>query len=219
MEQKKPTAAQLQLRIKRAVLHIDRTKGTKEVYFDDKGLRLIVTDDEVIVQTGFHSHVFTKFTAAGYSRPCLYIERLVDFAYENDCTSKDGKGNTTRSYKKLLSTLKNKEDSTEYNIAMYVDWYLFNLFQPLYAIGENGAQQFLTYYNYLHNIAAQHIFLDEHKNGMTNKEFVERHNELMADFLKNIEESQIFEPMSDEQFKEHEMEAMKELEIEQNTKE
>ena len=38
MEQKKPTKAQIENRIKHAIVHVDRTKDTKNVYFDDKGL-------------------------------------------------------------------------------------------------------------------------------------------------------------------------------------
>ena len=68
---------------------------------------------------------------------------------------------------------------------------------------------------YLNHIATQHIFLEEHKDGMTNKEFIEEYNKLMAQFLENITEAPIFEPLSDEQRMQAEIEALNEQEMEQ----
>ena len=220
MEQKKPTAAQLQKRINQAIVYIDKTKNTRSVYFNDKGLRLIDCDDHVLVQTGFHTHVFNKVTSTGYSRPAMYISRMIDFALDNDCMLRDKKGNDLGySYSKLFDTLKKKknegEENDEYNIAQYVDWYLTIIFAPLYAIDTNAASQFNVYMKYLNHIATQHIFLEEHKDGMTNKEFIEEYNKLMAQFLENITEAPIFEPLSDEQRMQAEIEALNEQEMEQ----
>ena len=208
--EKKPTAAQMERRLKNALIHVDLTKNTRSIYFSDKGLRLTDTDEHVLIQTGFHTHVFSKFTNAGYSRPCLYVARLVDIALENDCKTENG-----YSYERLFETLKAKEDHTEFNIATYVDWWLSIIFAPLYAIDENAASQFNVYYKYLSHIATQHIFLSEHKDGMTNKQFVEEHNKLMKELLGNMQENQIFVPLSDEERVKQEIEAMQEQEVEQ----
>ena len=216
MEQKKQTAAQLQRRLDKAVLHIDRTKNVRSVYFSDKGMRLTDCDDVVIIATGYHQHVFYKMTVSGFSRPCLYASRFIDFALENDCTVKDDKGNVSYSYTKLINVLKEKKDRTEYNIAVYCDWWFSIIFAPLYALDENAASQFNVYFTYMNHIATQHIFLSEHKDGMTNKQFVDEHDKLMKQFLENITEAPIFEPLSDEQRMKQEMEAMKEQEVEQN---
>ena len=72
-QEKKPTAAQLERRLTNAVMHIDRTSKTREIYFSDKGLRLVDCEEHVLVQTGFHTHVFSKVTSSGYSRPALYV--------------------------------------------------------------------------------------------------------------------------------------------------
>lgn len=218
METKKLTAAQLQRRLNNALVLVEKTKDTKEVFFDDKGLRLTATDEYCLVQTGYHTHVFKKFNMSGYSKPCMYVERLIDIAIENDCYVKDEDGNLTRSYKKLIDTLKAKTEKDEYNIAMYTDWYLFNIFYPLYSISENAAQQFLVYHSYLHNLASQCILLDEHKNGLTNKEFIKKYNDMMKEFLDKMEVSNIFEPMSDEERMKREMEAVQEQEVEQAMK-
>lgn len=212
MENKVVTKEQLQKRIARAVLHVDRTRETKEVYFDDKGLRLIVCEDCCIVGTNFHRHVFNKLTSSGFSRPYLYVSQLVDFALENDCTLLDSKGNPFNSYTKLIQTLLEKEDRKEYNIAIYVDWWLFNIFNPLYTIAENAEDSFHVYFDYLHNIAFQHIRTEEHKDGMTNKQFVKEYIDLMTEYINGIDERQVYEPLNDEEREKREMEAMAQME-------
>lgn len=208
MEQKKPTNAQLQKRISNAVVHIDRTKNVREVYFDDKGLRLIDCDDFIIVGTNFHRHVFNKILSTGYSRPCLYISRFIDFALEYDCVVTDEHGVKTRSYAKLFKSLKAKEDNPEYYIAQYVDWYLFNIFCPLYSVDENRFANFRVYFEYIHNLACNNTALSEHKEGLTNKQYWEEYKKLMDEFIGSVEESEILEAISDEEFAKMESEAM-----------
>ena len=58
-EQKKETKAQLERRIKQAVVFVEKDKDTKSVFFSDKGLRLTVTNDTAVVETGYHRHLFT----------------------------------------------------------------------------------------------------------------------------------------------------------------
>lgn len=218
-QEKKPTNAQLQARLNKAVIHIDRTKNTKEVYFDDKGLRLISCEDEVIIGTNFHRHVFQKVTSNGYSRPALYIERVIDFALVTPCTVTDAQGNKTRSFAKLAEALKEKEDKTDYNILEYVDWYLFNIFSPLYSIGEDAPQHFRVFFNYIQNIAFTSVYLEEHKDGLTDKQFIEEYNEKMKELTSEMQEYQIFKPMSDEERFKQEVEAAASFEQEEAAKE
>lgn len=216
MEQKKPTKGNLERRIMDAIVFVPKDKETKSVYFSDKGMRLTHTMDTTVIATGAHRHVFDNINMSGYSRPCMYVSRFIDFALENDCTVKDEKGNVSYSYQKLIDVLKAKKDHTQYNIAMYCDWYFSIIFAPLYAIDENAASQFNVYFKYLSHLATQHIFLSEHKEGMTNKQFVEEHAKLMDDFLKNMTETPIFEPLTDEQRMKQEIEAIREQELEKN---
>ena len=215
MDEKKQTAAQMERRLNNALIHVDLTKNTRSIYFSDKGLRLTDTDEHVLIQTGFHSHVFSKLTNAGYSRPCLYVARFIDIALSNEEYVEESKKEFGYSYERLFEVLKAKEDKTEFNIATYVDWWLSIIFAPLYAIDENAASQFNVYYKYLSHIATQHIFLSEHKDGMTNKQFIEEHDKLMKELVGNITEQQIFVPLSDEERMKQEMEAMQEQEVEQ----
>lgn len=221
MDTKKPTNAQLNGMIKNAVVFVPKDKETKSVYFSDKGLRLTVTDDYCVIATNFHRHVFDKITSNGYSRPYLYVSQFVDMALHpaNDCKVNLKDGGYTFSMSKLFSVLKAKEDQTDYTIATYVDWWLFNIFSPLFGIDENRAAQFITLFDYMSNIAKNKIILDEHKKGLTNKEFAKQHAKLMKDFLKDIQEGQILVAESDEDKLKKEAEALKEQEQEESIKE
>lgn len=192
-KQKKATKAQLEKRLSNAIVHVDRTKETESIFFDDKGLRLTVNEDYAVVETGYHRHVFNNFTSSGVCRPWLYTKRMIEIANENDCKVGDG-----YSYQRLMQVLKDKEDQSEYNVATYYDWWLMNIFAPLFSIGETEAECFLVYMDYMHNIARNSIFLDEHKDGLTNKQFVDKWIELIRDFTKGMEEREIFIAKSDD---------------------
>lgn len=210
MEQKKPTKAQIENRIKNAVLHIDKTKDTKSIYFSDKGLRLVVNEDFAIVETGYHRHVFSRITSSGVSRPYLYVEQFIDIALNNDCKVKDAKGNDAYSYTKLFEVTKDKE--TEYNILWYADKWMFNIFQPLYSIGESEAELFLVYESYLHAIARNALILGEHKEKMTNKQFIDGVVKNLKDYTENIEERVLFDAKSDGEMIQEEIDALQEQE-------
>jgi len=206
---KKLTNAQLQKRLANALIHVDRTKDTKTIFFDDKGLRLTASEDYALIETGFHRHVFNSFTSDGVSRPYLYTKRMIEIAEENDCMVDGG-----RSYQKLMQVLKDKKDQNDYNFATYYDWYLFNIFAPLYSIGENDAQTFMVYMDYMHNIAKNSILLAEHKDGLTNKQFVAQWIEQIQEFTKGITEREIFEPKTDEQVMQENIDALQQDENE-----
>lgn len=192
-EQKKTTKAQLEKRIANALIHVDKTKDCQTIFFDDKGLRLTVTEDFAIIETGYHRHLFNNFTSEGISRPWLYTKRIIEIANENDCKVGDG-----YSYQRLMDVLKGKEDKSDYNIATYIDWWLMNVFAPLYSIGENEAQAFMVYIDYMHNIAKNAILFEEHKDGLTNKQFIDKYIDLIRDFTNGIDERQVFVAKSDE---------------------
>jgi hypothetical protein len=210
MQQKKPTNAQLQKRIANALIHIDKTKDTKSIFFCDKGLRLIVDNDYAIIETGYHRHVFNDFTAAGVSRSWLYTKRIIEIANANDCNTDNG-----YSFAKLLETLKEKEDKSEYNIVVYFDWWLFNIFQPLFSIGETEAESFLVYEAFLHNVARNAILLEERNEDLTNKQFIDGVIKNIKEFTDGLEERIIMPKKTDEQMIQENIEAIREQENEQ----
>lgn len=220
MEKKKPTNAQLQSMIKNALVFVPKDKETKSVYFSDRGLRLTVTEDFCVVATNFHSHVFDRITSNGHSRPYLYVSQFVDMALNpsNDCKVKLNEGGYTYSFARLLECLKDKKEQTDFLIAKYVEWWLYNISSPLYGIDENSASQFIALFDYMHNIAKNSIVLEEHKEGLTNKQFAEKYVKLMEEFLKDVEEVLIFTPMSDEERMQKTAEALQEEELNENLK-
>ena len=206
---KKPTNAQLQKRIANAVIHVDNTKDTKSIFFDDKGLRLTANEEYCVIETGYHRHVFNSFTSSGVCRPWLYTKRVIEISTENDCIVNGG-----YSYQRLMQVLKEKEDQSDYNIATYYDWWLMNIYTPLFSIGETEAECFLVYVDYMYNLARNSIFLEEHKDGLTNKQFVDRVLDLIRDFTKGIEEHEIFVPKTDEQIMQENIDAIQQDENE-----
>lgn len=207
MEKKKITNGQLQNRLRNAILHIDKTKDTQSVFFDDKGLRLTVNEDFAVISTGFHKHVFTNFTAQGVSRPYLYTKRFIEIALANDCTIKDAKGTVTRSYGKLLGILKEKEDQKEFQVAWYIDLWFNNIFHPLYGIGESEAESFLVYESYLHNIARNKVIMSEKINDMTNLDFIEAVMQEVKAYTEGMDKRTIFKKKTDEEMMQENIEA------------
>lgn len=202
-KQKKPTNAQLQKRIANALIHVDKTKDCQTIFFDDKGLRLTVTEDFAIIETGYHRHLFNNFTSEGISRPWLYTKRIIEIANENDCKVGDG-----YSYQRLMQVLKDKEDKSDYNIATYVDWWLFIIFNNLYAIAENETSSWLVFFKYVQALATNAILFEEHKDGLTNKQFIDKYIDLIRDFTNGIDERQVFVAKSDEDVMRENIEAM-----------
>jgi hypothetical protein len=207
MEQKKETRAQLERRINNAIIFIPKDKDTKSVFFSDKGIRLTVTNDTAIIETNYHRHVFSNFTSFGLSRPYLYTKQLVDMANENDCKTSDG-----YSYERLMNLLKEKENKGDYNIFWYIDKWLYNIFQPLYSIGESDAEAFLVYESYIHNMARNSVVLSEKVNDITNKDFINSVCDSIKEFTEELEEHVLFPKKTDEELMQENIEAIQEQE-------
>lgn len=212
MEQKKLTNAQLQKRIRNAVIFIPRTKDTQEIFFSDKGVRLVVGSDGCVIETNYHRHVYSNITGSGVSRPYLYTKRVIEIANENLDAIKTESG---YSFQRLVDVLKEKEDKSEYNIIVYYEWFLFNIFQPLYGIGETEIESFLVYEDYLHNIARNAIFLSEKTDDITNKQFIQKVIDNIKEFTDNLEERVLFPKKTDEERVKEEIESIQEQENEQ----
>ena len=213
MEQKKPTNAQLQRRIANAVVHIDKDKSYQSVYLSDKGLRLETTDEYCVISTGFHRHIFNAFNSAqGVSRPYLYTKRVIEIANEN---LKDIEVDGGYSFQKLLEVLKAKEDKSEYNIVTYYEWFLHNLFNPQFGIAEDEVSSFLVYEDYIHNIAKNSVLLSEHKEDVTNKQFIDGVIANIREFTDGLEESVLLHKKTDEEVMKENMQAIQEQEQEQ----
>ena len=211
MKEKDLSKGQLESRLRNALVFVPKDKDYKGVYFDDKGLRLEVTNDFAVITTGFHRHVFNSITSQGISRPYLYTQRFIEIALANDCMVKDAKGNVTRSYGKLMAVLKENEDQTEFRVAWYFDLWLNTIFHPLYGIGETEAESFLVYESYLHIIARNKIILSEKTEDITNKMFIEQIGKELMEFTKDVDEHVVFPKKTDEERKKEEIDALGEI--------
>lgn len=214
---RKPTNAQLSRRIQKSPLHLDFTKDTRSIYFDDKGLKLTADENQgyALVETGGHTHVFRQIVGSNFSKPFIYVKQFLDIALENDCDVYDENGTFVgRSYAKLMQVLKEKEDKTQYNICWFVDLYFFNIFAPLYQIDETEAGAFFIYESYLHNIACNHVLLEERKEDVTNVAYFNKVIELEKSFIENINETVILKAKTDEERINDEIEALQEVENE-----
>lgn len=210
MEQKKkPTNAQLQKRIENAIVFVPKTKDTISIFFSDKGVRLVADADGCVIETNYHRHVYSNITSSGVSRPYLYTKRIIEIANDNLDAIKTESG---YSYQRLIDVLKEKEDKSEYNIVVYYEWFLFNIFQPLYGIGETEIESFLVYEDYMHNIARNAILLSEKTKDITNKQFIQEILESIKHFTEDLEERVLFPKKTDEQVMQEEIAAIQEQE-------
>lgn len=207
MEQKKQTKAQIERKIQNAIVFVPKDKDTKTIFFSDKGLRLTTTSDTAVIETGYHRHVFSSFTASGFSRPYLYVNRLIEIANEHDCKVED-----SYSFERLKDVLKEKNDSN-FPLVTYIGWWLFNLFHPLYTIGETEIESFLVYESFIHNIACQSIILSETEKDITNKEFIEKVINSIKDLTSNIEERVLLVKHSDDDIVQENIAAIQEQEL------
>lgn len=207
-QSKKETREQLERRIRNSIVLVPKDKNTRSVWFDDKGLRITITSDYLVVGTMFHQHVFDANTTSGVSRPYLYAQSFLDIVENNDCEVLDKKGNTTRSYTKLMKVLYEKEDKREHNIAWIFDKWLYNIFQPLYTIDETNASTFLVYESYIHNIARNSVILEEKTEDMTDIQFLEKVLKLEREYVGDLEPHVMFEKLTDEDIRASEAEAL-----------
>lgn len=210
MNKKEPSKAQLEQKIKSAHIFIPKDKDSTSVYFDDRGLRLTYNTDFAIVETGFHRHVFSAITSQGYSRPYMYIRKFVELTLGVDCIVKDANGEATRSYRLFMEKLRNKEDDSDYNLAWYVDKWLYNIFAPLYSIDETVASTFIVYEQFLHNIARTEVVLAEKTEPVTSKQFADSLLAKLKEMLDAIDDYVIFDKVTDEELARQNIEAMME---------
>ena len=226
MEQKKKlTNAQLQKRLENAIVFVPKTKDTISIFFSDKGVRLVADNDGCVIETNYHRHVYSNITSAGVSRPYLYTKRVIEIASDKntleEITVKDKDDNFVGySYQRLLDVLKEKEDKSEYNIVVYYEWWLMVIFDGLYSISEDEVSSWLVYFKYINIIATNSILLEEHKEDVTNKQFVEQFISRIKEITDGVDERVLFHALSDEERIKQEIEAIQENETEhliQNT--
>lgn len=214
-QEKKQTNAQMQRRLERATLHLDRTKDTKSVYFSDKGLRLIEDSNEgyCVIETGYHRHVFNSFTQGGLSRPYSYTKRVIEIALslEDKISTPNG-----YSFQRLINVLKEDESArSQYLIVFYFDMWVTAIFSNLYDISETEAGSFIVYLDYVTHLSKHMVVLSEKTEDMTNKQFLQKFVDNIKNLTEEIQEIVIFPKKTDEEIIQEEAEAISQSEQEQ----
>jgi hypothetical protein len=87
------------------------------------------------------------------------------------------------------------------------------IFDGLYSIAEDETSTFLVYFKYMTILAANSILLDEHKEDVTNKQFIEKFQSLISEFTSEISETIVLKAISDEERIEQEINAVRESEV------
>ena len=175
MEQKKPTNAQLQKRISRAIVHIDRTKDTKEVFFDDRGIRIVISDERAIISQLSFMMTFDEIVSGGYSRNYMVLNRMVEMVDEYDCVVVNEKGEKSVSFWKLYDSVKNstKEGHEADNgiITKFIIW--FGVMQSsMFMLSERTDFTFALGTQYAMNGIISGSISKFYEKDMTNKELL-----------------------------------------------
>ena len=76
MEQKKPTKGQLEKMLKEASVYV--SKANKKVHFSDIGVTIYDCPEEIVLMSNFHTQIWEKINAKGYSETCIMFSQLID---------------------------------------------------------------------------------------------------------------------------------------------
>ena len=222
-EEKKPTAAQLERRLKNAILFMDKTKDTKEVFFDDRGMRVVVNEDMAFISNSVYTSIFHRVYSHGETNHYLCLKMLVELAekYKDKIIIKDEKGNVYRSYG-LLNKVVNEEKDEARTWLFIMDRWLYNYETNITLAPREDFDNvtfFVTYEKFIHSVCCNKIIGGEHAEPMSNKDYIRAvANELLR-VADEEQEQPMFIPLSDEEKAKREMEAIQEAATEKEINE
>lgn len=222
-QEKKPTNGQLQKRISNAVIHVDRTKDTKEVYFEDRGIRIVVSDGRAIISQLSFTMVFDEIVAGGYSRIYATLSHVVDVAHKYDCMVVDNKGNKTGySFWKLRDEInKSNKEGHEIDAAIVTKFHIwFSLHQSsMFLLSERPDFTFAMGAQYALNAIISGAISKPYDKDMTNKDLFKVISDEFNTFRENYKEEDIvLRKETDEERKQAIAKAMEEDAIEKGLK-
>lgn len=209
---KKPTNAQLQRRIDNAVLHVDKTKDTRSVFFDDRGIRITVNEDCATLSNGMYTTIFQRYYFRGETNQYLSLKAMVECAekHMDKIVVKDKKGESHISYK-MLDKIVNESQDENYSWFTIMSWYIFNIESDLALSAREeftNAVFYSIYEKYAHNVAAMKQFVEEHKDGMTTRGYFKAISEELVKIADGMPDDMMFEAKSDEERAKEAVEAM-----------
>lgn len=180
MQEKKPTNAQLQKRLKNAVLHIDKTKAYRAVMFADRNIKIEIEEDVAIISRLSYRMCFEKVVASGYSRVYLILANVVDMAQRYDCIRENEKIGKFTSYWKLWDAVREKETQQGDLGVLTIFSVWFDVLQStLFLCPEQADETFALNTIYVLNTYVHGVLAKPYDKDMTNKELmVEISNEV-----------------------------------------
>ena len=180
MPEKKLTNAQLQKRLKNAILHVDRTKAYRAVMFADRNLKIEIEEDVAIISRLSYRLCFDKVVASGYSRVYLILANVVDMASRYDCIKDDEKVGKFTSYWKLWDAVREKEAQQGDLGVLTIFSVWFDVLQStLFLCPEQADETFALNTIYVLNTYVHGVLAKPYDKDMTNKELmVEISNEV-----------------------------------------
>ena len=214
MEQvKKVTKGQLEKRLNNAILHIDKTKDTKEVYFSDRGIRIVISDERATISQGGFSLVFDEYVAGGASRNYVVLSAIVDMAHKYDCIAKDKDGNKYYSFWKLSEVIPQSNEATKDVdkdiITKFTVWYE-QIITTMFLIHERADFTYLLGAKYALSTIASGVVTKPYDKDMTNKDLMNEIIKCMQEYNDNTKEE--FVVIKKESEEEHKQEVAKAME-------
>lgn len=215
---KKPTNAQLQRRIDTSIIHMDRTKDTMEVFFDDRNIRVVVNEDVALLENGIYATMFRRYYFGGESNQYLCLASLVECAkkYDDKIIVNNKKGEKIRSFALLVKAMEESNDDG-YTWIKVLEWFIYN-FEANIALAPRENFTNAVFYNlyekFAHSAASLEQFSKEHKDGMTNKEYFKSIADKLIAIADEMTETKMFDAISDDEMAKMEIDAMQKNEEE-----
>lgn len=221
MQEKKLTNAQLQKRLKNAVLHVDKTKAYHAVMFADRNLKIEIEDDMAIISRLSYSLCFNKVVAGGYSRIYMVLANVVDMVQRYDCTKKSEKVGEYISYWKLWDAVREKEaQQGDLGVLTVFSCWFDVLQSTLFLCPEKNDEMFALNSIYVLNTYVHEVLAKPYDKDMTNKELSVEISKLFNQYIAEMGEEQIVLHKETKEEQEQAIaDAMAAYEVEQNLQE
>ena len=217
MQEKKPTNAQLQKRLKNALLHVDRTKAYRAVMFADRNIKIEIEEDVAIISRLSYRMCFEKVVAGGYSRIYLILANVVDMAQRYDCIKDSVKDGKFTSYWKLWDAVREKETQQGDLGVLTIFSVWFDVLQStLFLCPEKADETFALNTIYVLNTYVHGVLAKPYDKDMTNKELMVEISKMVNQYIEEMGDEYI--ALHKETKEEHEQavaEALAEEQIEQ----
>lgn len=175
----KPSKAQLESKIAKSVLLIERGNDFKAFRFSDIGILIELCEDYTIISSNFHKDIWSNMTPSGLSNVYVLLNEVVSIAneFKNEISVKNEKGEIEYHFSKFkdLSII----DSNDRNILILFEKWLYVLNDAPFMMGSEKPDVLAIIASYILWLSKNQIFFSERIGDMTANDF---YNEL----IKNI---------------------------------